>query len=343
MSHTRTWLQKTNDRLKVLWNGKIRMLSYKAATVKSSVQCDIHGKLPIKYRPRDLCARKFSPCRHCQPELRHTAAKARWAKSKERVLKNNLSTFKVQVVEKFKARVVIKSSYMGHNKPIEVLCNICHHEWTTTPTNLLTSVVGCPPCGRKKANLATAKSHSQYVKECAIATSNAVKPLQKYSGDSTALKHKCICGHIYMRRPNTILQYPRPGCRSCQPKGNFSRACIEWLGFTEKVRGISIKHVLQGGEFKIKHKGKTYSVDGYDPTSNTIFEYLGSDWHGGPLKYKSSESQCHPHSSKTAGELLFSTMKRLHKIASLGYTVVYVWDIDFNKDILVSGIVPAHQ
>ena len=51
---------------------------------------------------------------------------------------------------------------------------------------------------------------------------------------------------------------------------------IHWLLYKELTDGVTLKHVRNGGEVKIG----PYRVDGYDETTNTIYEFMGCFWHG---------------------------------------------------------------
>ena len=67
-----------------------------------------------------------------------------------------------------------------------------------------------------------------------------------------------------------------------------------------------------------------YKVDGYDPETNTVYEFLGDYWHGNPEVYDPDEynKSC----SKTFGQLFDETNKRLEHIKSLGYNIITKWE-----------------
>jgi len=51
----------------------------------------------------------------------------------------------------------------------------------------------------------------------------------------------------------------------------------------------------------IKIHGKKFFVDGFDPKTNTCYEYNGYFWHGHPDYYNSNN--VNPHTETTFGEL----------------------------------------
>jgi len=69
-----------------------------------------------------------------------------------------------------------------------------------------------------------------------------------------------------------------------------------------------------------------YKVDGYDPETNTVYEFLGDYWHGNPEVYDPDEynKSC----SKTFGQLFDETNIRLEHIKSLGYNIITKWEND---------------
>lgn len=71
-----------------------------------------------------------------------------------------------------------------------------------------------------------------------------------------------------------------------------------------------------------------YIVDGYDPTTNTIYEFLGDYWHGNPKIYKPFEYN--KKVGKTFGELYENTIKRNEELELLGYNVVFMWESEYN-------------
>ena len=69
-----------------------------------------------------------------------------------------------------------------------------------------------------------------------------------------------------------------------------------------------------------------YKVDGYDPETNTVYEFLGDYWHGNPEVYDPDDynKSC----SKTFGQLFDETNIRLEHIKSLGYNIITKWEND---------------
>lgn len=112
------------------------------------------------------------------------------------------------------------------------------------------------------------------------------------------------------------------GCIYCS-KICITGAELNWLS----VLGIkSSQHKI------ILSDKKFVKTDGYDDTTNTVYEFLGDYWHGHP-------SVWHKHNginrnNKISFAALFKqTTDRLVKIKELGYNVCYVWEYDIKHNI----------
>jgi len=72
--------------------------------------------------------------------------------------------------------------------------------------------------------------------------------------------------------------------------------------------------------------GKKYNVDGFDPYTNTVYEYNGSFWHGNPDYY--DKDVTHPIiSGVTHGDLYEKTLIRQNDITDAGYNLVAKWSV----------------
>jgi hypothetical protein len=70
-----------------------------------------------------------------------------------------------------------------------------------------------------------------------------------------------------------------------------------------------------------------YKVDGFDPITNTIYEYMGDFFHGNPDKYKLND--INPKTHTTYGELNEKTIKRETYLKSLGYNLISIWHSEY--------------
>ncbi len=95
----------------------------------------------------------------------------------------------------------------------------------------------------------------------------------------------------------------------------FSYAGCQWIEEQARNIGKHIHHALcgHGGERCVKNGKKEILVDGYEPTSKTVFQFYGCKWHGCP---------CASDDKKRYNK----TLKMEQTIKNLGYNVVSVWE-----------------
>jgi len=132
----------------------------------------------------------------------------------------------------------------------------------------------------------------------------------------------CSEGHEWLTR--IAHRANGAGCPYCSG-GPVSAASQEWLdslGIPEEFREYPIK--LPGKKWPIR-------VDGFDPKTCTVYEFLGNYWHGNPDLYDSKG--VNPTSKKTFGALYNQTMRRLERLRKAGYTVVFIWERDFEVQL----------
>jgi hypothetical protein len=114
---------------------------------------------------------------------------------------------------------------------------------------------------------------------------------------------------------------------------NISRPEMQrWIHkITPPTNSISKQEIIWLEQFDITHyqhlikiNNRSYRVDGYDQKTNTIYEFLGSFWHGNPEIY--SPTDINPRNKKSFGQLYQETMNRLNLFETSGYNVVYYWN-----------------
>ncbi|XP_052681401.1 uncharacterized protein LOC128162281 [Crassostrea angulata] len=113
------------------------------------------------------------------------------------------------------------------------------------------------------------------------------------------------------------------------PARQFSMKACRWLAWMSRD-GPVIRHAKNGGEINLG----PYTVDGYDPESNTVYEFYGCYWHGCPKCHPELENENHPHRIDcTYGTLYEETLIREHHLREQGYQVVSIWEHDFDMEM----------
>lgn len=111
------------------------------------------------------------------------------------------------------------------------------------------------------------------------------------------------------------------GCAKCI--GKISKAEIAWLN-SMHVKIENRQKIL------VMDSKKTYVVDGYDPETNTVYEFNGDYWHGNPAKY--NPNNLNEIVGISFGELFENTQIKLRELIENGYNVVSIWESDFRKN-----------
>ena len=132
----------------------------------------------------------------------------------------------------------------------------------------------------------------------------------------------------------------------------FSYAACQWIEKQSELIGRHIHHALcgHGGEYYVylyagkekDSRAREIPVDGYEPKSNTIFQYHGCKWHGCPCQKRkernSLEEELRPlgRSDSGAGESqaliaeqrYAKTIELEKKMKEQGFKIVSVWECE---------------
>lgn len=131
-----------------------------------------------------------------------------------------------------------------------------------------------------------------------------------------------VCQTIYKNR---YLQENTIAISENVNHGSFSSKAIAWLSQFDGV-----KHALNGGEQKIKIGKDVFCVDGYDPKTNTVYEFHGCYFHGCNKCF--SKEDKNSKLKVSMGELYDKTIERDNKIKSK-YNLIVKWEHDFHDKV----------
>jgi len=181
-----------------------------------------------------------------------------------------------------------KVDYKNDYTKVVITCPI-HGDFEQTPSNHLQSH-GCPKCATK----AKTKLIDSFIDE-AKSKHNGFYHYSKvdYKNDYTKVVITCPIHGDFEQTPSKHLQCQ--GCPKCV--SSISKASQEWLD------SLGIPNIIgQTREVRFKFGNKTIRVDGYDPQTNTVYEFYGDYWHGNPNKFNLNE--VNKVNKKTFAELL---------------------------------------
>ena len=142
------------------------------------------------------------------------------------------------------------------------------------------------------------------------------------NGKTYTKGQKMWCPNEQVKAPQTTYE------RAFHDKGAASPASIRLLGRTSKVLGKHIHHPLcgYGGDRWITGA----PVDGYDPKTQTVYQYQGSYWHGCVHCFLNDRQKIINH-GKTRDEAFFATAERTRPLREAGYRVIKKWECQDKK------------
>lgn len=205
-----------------------------------------------------------------------------------------------------------KSVVVDSTTKIEIICSI-HGSFYQSPSKHLAGQ-HCPRCAR----ITSANKQKMTLQEF-IDKSNVVHDnYYDYSKSIYETAKKKIS--IICPKHGTFKQIPDNhlnghGCPKCHY--NVSKLETKWLdSLNIKERNISLYI-----------EDKRINVDGYDPMTNTIYEFYGDYWHGNLNKFNADD--VNEHNGKTFKQLYDDTILREELIKSAGYNLVSIWEYQY--------------
>jgi len=204
------------------------------------------------------------------------------------------------------------------NTKITILCNKCGLVFTQTPTNHINHSEGCPGCDitnpqtlEKFIIKANAVHHNLYD------YSNVI-----YINCKTKIEIICkTCSLHFTQIPASHIN-AQSGCPNCSG-ANISKQERKWLQYIELPDDNKHRQV------NLNIDGKKYRVDGFDPSTNTVYEFNGTWYHGHPDFYPADG--INTRSKKTYGELYKKTIAREALIQSAGYHLIVMWEHEWKE------------
>jgi Zn ribbon nucleic-acid-binding protein len=203
-----------------------------------------------------------------------------------------------------------RAKYINSNTKLEVICKNKHILYIRPHDHLRGT--GCSICGGNK-KLTTdqfiesaKKAHGNlfdYSKSNYIGRANKIEIICKIHGSFFQSPYSHISGH---------------GCPKCFCFS--SKKEIKWLN------SLNIPNLERNKHLKIN--GRRFMFDGFDPATNTIYEFNGDFWHGNPNVYKLEDVNY--MNGKTFGQLYNKTLDKEKFLKSNGYNVISMWEKDFD-------------
>lgn len=216
-------------------------------------------------------------------------------------------------------------------------CNQHSLDFLQTPKGHLLGQAACSKCHKEQNGRThwTTESFIEASKD-AFGSNKFGYAKFEFNGVLTESQFECLEHNKSFRQiPRNHLQGSL-GCQDCKDlmfahrnrmnagsvgAGGTSKVEGEWLdylGVDKQYRGLSITI----GE-------KRFIVDALDETNKVAYEFFGTYWHSDPRKYDPSDM--HTVIGTTHGENYAKSMERIELLKSAGYTVVVMWEMDWDE------------
>jgi hypothetical protein len=212
------------------------------------------------------------------------------------------------------------SLYKNVKSKLQIICKF-HGIFLQSPNNHLKKRK-CPNCANTDRTAKKFSNTNSFTKKALkIHGNNYDYSTVKYITARSKIKIKCNkCNGVFEQTPNSHLS--GHGCSYCGY--NISILETKWLDLQGlpndgKHRNVTIT----------TRKGNSYKVDGFNPKTNTIYEFNGDFWHGNPSRFKPTD--INPKNKLTFGELYNNTLNKAEDLCNDGYAVVTIWESDFKK------------
>jgi hypothetical protein len=190
------------------------------------------------------------------------------------------------------------------------------HEWRTSVASRTSGKTNCPFCSGR---FPTLDRTLEVLKPGLMCEVHQTKNNDLVCGSLSINSNKKVwwkCSNGHEWKTTVAHRTEGTGCPICA-KGSVSPISQRWLD--------SLNVPAENREVRLGELG--FRVDGFDPETNTVYEFLGDLWHGNPNVYETSDKN--PVNKKSFGELFDNTINRLNKIRAAGYKLEVIWEEDY--------------
>lgn len=274
---------------------------YKTCEVPVIIVCKIHGDFTQRAREH-LGGSGCQQCGYISQSIKQTKLQDDFIQSAKIIHNNKYDYSKVE--------------YKGSNERIIIGCPI-HGDFIQRASSHLVGH-GCRLCGKEcPGNTRSAKAKAKFIETANLVHNHAYDYSKViYIGTHEHVEIGCKKHGYFWQTPANHLR--DHGCAKCSHI--ISKIENEWLASigieTQKQKRIIIN-------------GKKYTVDGFDPKTNTVYEFYGDYWHGNPKIYNPYD--INKANKKTFKELYEKTIKR-EIIIRQHYNIVVIWEQDWKNN-----------
>ena len=230
-----------------------------------------------------------------------------------------------EVIEKHGTRYDYSMvSYTGAHTPVTIICRK-HGPFLQRPNDHRRGQA-CPSCANDVRSITTGNSKRKSPETFLIDARKVHRNVYDYSktryvSSFEKITITCPIHGDFIQAPSSHLE--GYGCSRCS-KGKVSQPETDWLD------SHNIPHTHR--QFPIRIGKRRIIADGFDPSTNTVYEFYGDWWHGNPSQYQPHD--VHVLLKKTYAQLYEKTMMRENLLKSHGYQLITVWEKEFKASLI---------
>lgn len=219
---------------------------------------------------------------------------------------------KAQLVHGFGKYDYFLVEYKTNKDKVKIICKPHSLTFEQVPYDHLREK-GCPTCAIEQIT----DSKDEFIDKAILihGVGTYDYSLVIYIGSKEEVEIGCQKHGSFWQIPNTHLM--GSGCPICGKAGT---------SYMERVWLDSLSIPQEHRQYRIKIGSKNFKVDGFDPTTNTVYEYYGDYWHGNPLKFDPND--VNESTGQTFGDLHQATLQREFLLRSHGYTIIIKWQTE---------------
>lgn len=211
------------------------------------------------------------------------------------------------------------TKYITAPTKVDIICKQHNEVFSMTPNNhLRRAYIACTQC--RSTRISPNKlSYEQVITNFKAHHGDLYDySLVEYVNQITDVLIICRKHGTFSQTPNT---HYRSGCPKCTHR--VSKLETEWLD------SIPLPNDQHHRQVKLPGIGGRKRVDGFNPLTNTVYEYYGDYWHGNPALF--DPTAINNDSGKTFGELYKRTLNREQIIKSAGYNLITIWQSELTS------------
>jgi len=133
--------------------------------------------------------------------------------------KKTQEEYEKEVYEKTNGRIISIEPYNGMHTKIKYECLECGHIWSTEPSTIYYSTIGCPECTKRIRGEKQRTKNEDYKKSLSQKSNGTIITLEPYITSKVPILFKClVCNHEWRVEPNGVLTTKNRGCPECGKK-----------------------------------------------------------------------------------------------------------------------------